>query len=384
LDNFTFYNPVRIVFGRGTIAQLNRLIDRNERVMMLYGGGSIKKNGVYDQVVEALKHHDLIEFPGIEPNPEYETCLQAVAKARNEHIDFLLAVGGGSVLDATKFIAAAIRYEGKDPWDILSKSAPIKSALPLASVLTLPATGSEMNRFAVISRRATGEKLAFGSEKVYPRFSILDPETTYSLPERQVANGIVDSFVHVMEQYMTYPVNAPLQDRMAESILITLIEEGLKVKDDPSNYDVRANLMWCSTMALNGIIACGVPQDWATHVIGHEITAMHGLDHAATLAIILPALLRHQKDKKAEKLIQYGQRVWGLTNLNNDDTITRAIEKTENFFQSVGIATRLGDYNLTPEDCMPAAERIAARDGKIGEHGDIGKKEIQEILGLAA
>ena len=383
MENFTYHNPVKIVFGKGTISQLNRLIRRDQKIMILYGGGSIKKNGVYDQVISALDGYDLVEFAGIEPNPQYDTCVRATATAKSEKVDFLLAVGGGSVLDATKFIAAAIPYKGKDTWDILTHNKPIRSALPLGSVLTLPATGSEMNTNAVISRDSTGEKLAFSSSRLYPVFSILDPETTFSLPRRYVINGIVDSFVHVTEQYLTYDVRAPLQDRQAEAILLTLIDIGPQILRDPEDYDVRAALMWCSTNALNGLIGCGVPGDWATHIIGHELTVLHGLDHAQTLAIVLPAVLSHQKTRKAKKLVQFAERVWDIEEPDEERKIDMAIERTKAFFNHVGMPTRLRDCGITASECLKAAERIDNRGVRPGEHGDIRKKQIEEILFLA-
>jgi NADP-dependent alcohol dehydrogenase len=382
--NFTYHNPVKIVFGKGAISELANLVPQDQKIMMTYGGGSIKRNGVYDQVMAALKGRALVEFGGIEPNPRYETLMRAVEQVKAEGIGFLLAVGGGSVLDGTKFIAAAAEYTGDDPWNILAKEAPVAAALPLGAVLTLPATGSEMNGNAVISRESTREKLAFSSPLVYPCFSILDPETTYSLSARQVANGIVDTFVHVAEQYLTYSVNAPLQDRQAEAILLTLIEEAQKVKANPHDYDVRANLMWCATQALNGLIGCGVPQDWATHNIGHELTAFFGLDHGQTLAIVLPAVLKHQRARKAGKLIQYAQRVWGIQGLGDEETIDAAIAKTEEFFRSVGNPTRLSDYDIKLADCQPIVERFTVRGAKFGEHKAIGAQEVGEILALCA
>jgi len=380
--NFEFCNPVRIVFGKGEIARLRELINKTDRVMMLYGGGSIKKNGVYDQVVAALSEHDVIEFSGIEPNPQYATCMKAVTIARKEQVGFLLAVGGGSVLDATKFIAAAALYKDGDPWDILLKQAPVKKALPLGDVMTLPATGSEMNAGAVISRAEFKLKLFFGQPAVYPKFSILDPETTYTLPPRQTANGIVDAYVHVIEQYLTFPANAPLQDRLAEAILLTLIEEGPKVLADPQDYDARATIMWAATNGLNGYISLGVPQDWATHLIGHEITAEYGLDHAQSLAVVLPGTMRVKRDQKRAKLLQYAERIFGLTDGSEDERIDRAIAATEEFFRAVGQKTKLSEYNIGPEACDVIAKRISMYPFKLGEHGDIGEEEARKILKL--
>lgn len=380
MQNFEYVNPVKVLFGKGQIAKLADEIPPEALVLMTYGGGSIKRNGVYDQVIAALKGRRVIEFGGIEPNPSYETCMQAVEIVRREGVNFLLAVGGGSVVDGTKFIAAAARFEG-EPWDILAKGAPVKSAVPLGVVLTLPATGSEMNTFAVISRKSTADKLAFGSPAVYPKFSVLDPETTFSLPPRQISNGIVDAFAHVLEQYLTYPVNAPLQDRMAEAILLTLIEEGPKTLANPSDYDSRANVMWCATMALNGLIAVGVPQDWTTHMIGHEITALHGLDHAQTLAITFPGTLAVRRGAKREKLLQYAARVWDIRSGSEEERIDAAIAKTREFFESVGVKTRLSDYGLTRDTIAQVAARFEKRGWKaIGERGDVGPREVEAIL----
>ncbi len=381
MNNFDYYNPVKIIFGKGTIARLSMEIPRNAKVLVIYGGGSIKKNGVYDQVVKALKEHAWIEFGGIEPNPHYETCMKAVEVIRKEGIDFLLAVGGGSVADATKLIAAAACFEG-DAWDILAKAAPVNKAVPLACVLTLPATGSEMNSGAVITKAATREKLAFNSPLVFPVFSILDPETTFSLPANQTANGIIDAFVHVCEQYLTYPADAPLQDRFAESILITLMEEGPKVLKNPTDYTSRANVMWAATAALNGFIACGVPQDWATHMIGHEITALCGLAHGETLEVVLPALLRVTCQNKGDKLIQMGERVFGIRSGSREERIEATINAVENFFRSLGTRTKLSEYGIGKEVVDLIVGRFAERGWKLGERSDITSGKVREILEL--
>jgi NADP-dependent alcohol dehydrogenase len=304
LQDFTFQNPVKILFGKGQIASIATEIPSSARVLITYGGGSIKHNGVYDQVKKALENHTVFEFGGIEPNPSLETLTKALALVRTHEIDFLLAVGGGSVLDGTKFIAAAVGFDG-DPWDILAKEAPISSVLPLGVVMTLPATGSEMNSFFVITKAATQEKRVSRNTLVFPQFSVLDPSTTFSLPQRQISNGIVDAFTHTIEQYLTYPVNSPLQDRMAEAILKTLIEEGPKTLANLTDYGARANVMWCASMALNGLIGAGVPQDWSTHAVGHELTALYGLDHAQSLAVVLPSMLSIRQVEKKQKLLQY-------------------------------------------------------------------------------
>jgi len=376
MQNFVFKNPTEILFGRGRIAEIGSRVPADAPVLLLYGGGSIKNNGVYDQVKAALKKHQAIEFGGIEANPRYETCLKAVDQLRTNGVGFILAVGGGSVVDAAKFIAAAACFEGADPWELLlTHGASVRAALPLGTVLTLPATGSESNGNAVISRQATHEKLALSSALLFPVFSVLDPETTFSLPQKQVRNGVVDAFVHVMEQYLTYRDSAPLQDRFAESILQTLVEVGPVTLAKPGNYDARASFMWSATLALNTLIACGVPQDWSTHMIGHEITAFYGLDHAETLAIVLPGVWKHQLERKKAKLEQYGRRLWNVKSARS------AIARTEDFFHSLGMPTRLRDYQISARE---AAEKIrarfAGRNTRLGEHGDIDAEAAAAIV----
>lgn len=378
--NFAFHNPVKLIFGKGQIAALDREVPEGARVLLTFGGGSIFKNGVHAQVVAALKGRALVEFGGIEPNPRFETLMRAVDLGRKEQVGFVLAVGGGSVLDGSKFAALAIPYDG-DPWEIVMRQGRPRSAIPLGCVLTLPATGSEMNPFAVISRESTDEKLAFSSELAYPRFSVLDPETTFSLPPRQIANGVVDAFVHTVEQYLTFPADAPLQDRFAEGILRTLIEEGPKTLAEPLDYNARANVMWCATMALNGLIGCGVPQDWATHALGHELTALRGLDHAQTLAVVLPHLLREERASKAAKLLQYADRVWELRMGTEDDRIEEAIRLTGAFFERMGNPPRLSAYGLGPGLAEEIAGRLAARGVlPLGERRDVDAEKVRRIL----
>lgn len=381
MDNFTYQNPVKIIFGQGQIAQIAKEIPTNAHIMVTYGGGSVEKNGTLSEVEAALSGRTLIKFSGIEPNPTYETLMKAVELARKEQVDFLLAVGGGSVIDGTKFIAAAIPFAG-EPWDILAKGAKVQNAVPMGTVLTLPATGSEMNTFAVVTKAATQDKLSFASPLVYPKFSVLDPSKTYTLPIRQVSNGVVDAFTHVMEQYLTYPADAPLQDRFAEGILLTLIEEGPKALKTPQDYAVRANIMWCATMALNGLIAVGVPQDWATHMIGHELTALYGLDHAQTLAIVLPALLNEQRGEKRAKLLHYAKRVWQIDEPNEDKAIDEAIACTRRFFESMGVPTRLSAYTSVPKDYVAPVMMQLQRHGltALGEHKSITLEVSERIL----
>lgn len=382
MNNFSYHNPVKIIFGKGAIKELSGEIPADARVLMTYGSGSIKKNGVYDQVMAAFNGRVVLEFGGIEANPRYETLMKAVELVKNEKIDFLLAVGGGSVIDGTKFIAAAAKYAKGDPWDILAKNAAVENAIPLGTVLTLPATGSEMNCLSVISRDATQEKLHFGSPFVYPKFSILDPEVTYSLPKRQLANGIVDTFVHVMEQYATYDLNTPLQDRQAMAVIATLVEIAPKILSDRIDYNARASLMWCATHALNGLLSCGTASDWSTHMIGHELTAFFGIDHAQSLAIVLPGVWEHQIFNKAERLASYGKAVWGLDQINTLERARATIEKTEIFFISLGVGTRLIDYGIKENDIKKVVNRFKERGTRLGEHKNIGADEIDQILRL--
>ncbi len=385
MQNFEFFNPVNIIFGQGQIKKLSKLVPFGTKIMLAYGGGSIFKNGVYDQVKAALPGYDLIEFGGIEPNPHYETLMKAVEIVKKEKVGFILAVGGGSVIDGVKFIAAAVLWEGEDPWDFLAKRAKltVTKAIPLGSVLTLPATGSEMNNTSVVTRISTREKMAFGSSAVMPKFSILDPTVVFSLPDKQVANGIVDAFVHVIEQYLTYPVNSPIQDRFAESILVTLIEEGPKVLANRSDYDAAANFMWAATMALNGLIGAGVPQDWATHQIGHELTAFYNIDHARTLAVVLPGIMQVKRDNKRAKLLQYGERIWGITSGTEDERIDATIRKTVEFFESFSIPTKLSAYGIEADFIQVVCDRFTQRGiTGIGEKGDLTVEEIGEVLTL--
>lgn len=382
--NFSWYNPTRVVFGKGQISALSDLLPKSGAILMVYGGGSIKKNGVYSQVKKALGKRKVVEFAGIEANPRYETCMQAVAAGKKGKANFVLAVGGGSVGDAAKFIAAAMVWKGRDPWDILSKKSPIKEALPVACVITLPATGTEANPNAVISRNSTNEKLSFASDLVRPVFSILDPETTYTLDKRQTANGIIDTFIHTCEQYVTYPNQALLQDRDAEAILSTLVEIGPKLLKNPKSYELRANMMYCAYMGLNFHLAMGVPQDWATHDIGHELTALYGLDHAVTLAIVQPGVWTFGKKAKQAKLAQYGERVWGIAKGSVAARAQAAIDATEKFYRSLGVKTLLSEYKHIGSDAPALVrKRLEARNvGPMGERKDITPAKIEKILKL--
>ena len=376
MENFIFQNPTKLIFGKGMIAQLAKEIPAGKRVMVTFGGGSVKKNGVYDQVKEALKAFEVVEFWGIESNPKVETLREAIKLGKEKQVDFLLAVGGGSVIDGTKLIAAGLLYDG-DAWDLVLKGVS-KHAVPLATVLTLPATGSEMNNGAVISRKETAEKFAFYSFN--PVFSILDPTVTFTLPKWQVACGIADTFVHVMEQYMTRPGQSRLMDRWAEGVIQSLVEIAPSIMENQEDYDKMADFMLCATMGLNHFIAMGVCEDWATHMIGHELTALHGLTHGATLAIVLPGLWRTLKQKKMAKLVQLGERVWGIQDGSDEERADRTIEKTEAFFRSLGLPTRLGDAQIGDDTIIEIERRFIERKIGFGEDGDVTAEVARRIL----
>lgn len=385
MNNFEFKNPTKIIFGKDSIEKIKNEIPEDAKVLLLYGGGSIKKNGIYDQVKTALSKVDLVEFGGIPANPEYAVLMDALKVIKDEKITYLLAVGGGSVIDGTKFLSAAALYEGDTPWDILKNNIATKEGMPFGTVLTLPATGSEMNSGAVITRKETQEKLAMGGPGLFPVFSILDPQVIASIPERQLANGITDAFTHVLEQYMTYPIGASLQDRFAESILQTLIEVAPKVIKDPTDYKATADFMWSCTMALNGLIQKGVPGDWAVHMMGHELTALFGIDHARTLAVIAPSHYKYNFEAKKEKLAQYGERVWNITEGSIDDKAYAAIDRTEAFFNKLGIDTKLSDYT---KDYEGTAEKISQRFTDrgwlgLGEHKSLSPDKVEKIVKMA-
>lgn len=384
MNNFEFYNPTRIVFGEGKIAELDRLIPADAKVLILFGGQSARKTGTLDEVEQALGQRQFGLFGGIEPNPRYETLIKAVEKVGAEGYDYLLAVGGGSVIDGTKFVAAVAKYDG-DAWDILtSMGGKVEAALPFGSVLTLPATGSEMNKGSVVTRESMQAKLPFMSELVFPQFSVLDPVKTYTLPIRQVGNGAVDAFVHVVEQYLTYPANAPVQDRFAEGLLQTLVELGPQALETPEDYNVRASLMWTATLALNGLIGVGVPQDWSTHMLGHELTAQHGLDHAQTLAVVLPAMLNEKFEQKQAKLAQFAERVWHIEQGSDAEKAKLAIEKTRDFFERMNVKTRMSDYDLDETAIEPLIESLTQHGmTQLGEHGDVTPDVCRRVLQAA-
>ncbi|MCS4533308.1 iron-containing alcohol dehydrogenase [Neisseria montereyensis] len=396
MNNFEYYNPVRIIFGEGQIKKLSELVPEQARVLITYGGGSAKRTGTLDEVKAALTANGtrtIFEFGGIEPNPEFTTLLKAADMVNRERIDFILAVGGGSVIDGSKFVALVSSLTEADgtvsreqAWAALtSYVVKVDRAVDLGAVLTIPATGSEMNAGGVVNYSERHAKLPFRNPLAYPKFSILDPAKTLTLPENQVMNGIADAYVHVMEQYLTYPANAKVQDAFSESLLKILIEEGPEVKQQPSNIEIRKNIMWTATMALNGLIGSGVPQDWTTHMIGHELTSLYGIDHARTLTIVLPSLMRELKDSKKEKLLQYARNVWAITNpqgnMSEDEIIEAAIVETENFFKSLGLPVRLADAGLD-ESAIPAVLKQLKEHGMValGEHKQNDLAVSQRIL----
>lgn len=377
MDNFIFQNPTKLIVGAGMIARLSKEIPSDARVLLTFGGGSVKKNGVYDQVISALQGYECFEFWGIESNPTVETLREAILLGKEKKVNFVLAVGGGSVLDGSKLITAGILSD-IDAWDIVLSGKRIAETLPLGTVLTLPATGSEMNNGGVISRRETAEKFAFYSN--YPKFSILDPEVTFSLPPYQVACGLADTFVHVMEQYMTTPGQSRVMDRWAEGILQTLIEIAPQIKANQKDYKLMSDFMLSATMALNGFISMGVSQDWATHMIGHEITALTGLTHGHTLAIILPGTLQVLKEQKAEKLLQYAERVWQIKEGSSEERIDAAIAKTEAFFRSLGLNTRLAEENIGIDIIEEVKNRFEKRAAAYGEAANVNSEVAYAIL----
>jgi len=383
--NFEFQNPTKIIFGKDQISKLSSEIPEGSNVLMVYGGGSIKKNGVYDQVKKALEEFEVTEFSGVPANPEYAILLEALNIIKTNNIDFILAVGGGSVIDGVKFLSGAATFDGDEPWDILTKGIRTHEGMPFGTVLTLPATGSEMNSGSVITREETKEKRVMGGPGLFPQFSILDPQVVHSIPKRQIANGLVDSFSHVIEQYMTYPVAAKLQDRIAESVMQTLIEVAPKVMEDPSDYDAASDFMWSCTMALNGLLRVGTPNDWSTHMMAHELTALYGIDHARTLAIIHPSQMKYNIEDKKEKLAQYAERVWGVTKGSIKEKAEAGIRKTEEYFHSLEMNTKLSDYTDDYKKTSSVIkERFEERGWKgLGERQNITPNDAKKIVEMS-
>ncbi|MCG9578015.1 iron-containing alcohol dehydrogenase [Vibrio tubiashii] len=378
---FSYVNPTQIQFGQGQIQSIQSIIPADQKVLVIYGGGSIKSNGVYDQVSQALSNHTWSEFSGVEPNPTKETLDKAVALVKQQGIDFILAVGGGSVIDGSKYVAAAAKYDG-DGWDIMVGKHQVTEAVPLGAILTLPATGSESNMGAVITKAETHDKLPFMTPHVQPKFAVMDPDVMKTLPEKQLINGIVDAWVHVCEQYLTNQHGAMVQDGYAEALLKNLKVLGAEFAQR-DNDQWRANLMWTANQALNGLIGSGVPQDWATHMIGHEFTALWGVDHARSLAIVQPSLLRNQFAVKKTKLEQMGINVFGLE--ATDDLAEQTIVAIESFYQSLGVATQFSEYEADKEQAVDSVINQLTQHGMValGENQAINLEQSRKILDLA-
>ena len=371
-NNFNFYNPTRILFGKGQISKIDKYIPKDAKVLITYGGGSVKRFGTFDQVIKGLGDRQWGEFGGIEPNPVYETLIKAVDIIKTEGYDFILAVGGGSVIDGSKFICAAAKFPG-NPLDIFAKGIgqglPIQEALPLGTVLTLPATSSEMNSGGVITFKELQAKLSFGSPYTYPIFSVLDPEVTYTLPQTQLANGICDTFVHILEAYLTYPMGAMIQDGWSEVALKSLIKLAPQLKEDHHDYQVRANFMWTCSQGLNGFMSPGLAEDWSTHNLGHEITAFNGTDHAKTLTPIILSTIEIRKEEKFEKMIQYAENVWGIYHEDPEVQYKEALQATRDFFKSLNMPTRLTEIGVQTQDIDYLVNELGQhQQTKLGEH----------------
>ena len=384
MNNFDFKNPTKIIFGKDTIKNISNEIPKDAKVLMLYGGGSIKKNGIYNQVMDALSSYEVLEMGGIPPNPEYEVLIKALDIIKSKGVTYLLAVGGGSVIDGTKFISAAALYDG-EPWEVVTNKKPNLNCMPFGTVLTLPATGSEMNSGAVITRSELKEKMGIGGAGLFPQFSVLDPTVIKSIPQKQIANGLADAFTHVLEQYVTYPIDALLQDRISESVMQTLVEIAPKIMADQKDYKTASNYMWSCTMALNGLIQKGVPTDWVIHIIGHELTALYGIDHARTLAIIAKSHYTYNFESKKEKLAQLAERVFGVKEGSVIQKAHAGIDKIEAFYKSLGIKTKLSDYI---DSCDGTAEEISKRFTDrgvlgLGEHGKVTPSDVLEIVKMS-
>jgi alcohol dehydrogenase YqhD (iron-dependent ADH family) len=384
MHGFQFHNPTKIIFGEGTVDQLaDHVKPYGNKILLVYGGGSIKKSGLYEQVIAQLKTIGAViyELSGVEPNPRLTTVQKGIALCRENGIEFLLAVGGGSVIDATKAIAAGVPYEG-NVWDFFSNKATIQKALPLGTVLTLSATGSEMNGSSVVSHWEEKQKRGMGSIHVYPQFSILDPTLTYSVPRDQTVNGIVDIMSHVFEQYFSQTEHTPLQERLCESILLTVIENSGPALELPKNYEARANLMWCGTMALNGgLISVGMQNDWSSHGIEHEVSAIYDIPHGAGLAIIFPNWMKYVYKLRLDRFVQFAERVWHIDSAGKspEEAALAGIEATRDFFTRIGAPSRLAEYQIGSEHLDKMAEE-AVRYGPIGSFKQLNKSDVKVIL----
>ncbi|MFC5652183.1 iron-containing alcohol dehydrogenase [Paenibacillus solisilvae] len=384
---FTFQNPTKILFGEGMVSRLGEQVRSfGSTILLVYGSGSIKKSGLYDQVLEQLKSIDarVVELSGIEPNPRLTSVYKGIELCRSEKVDFILAVGGGSVLDAAKAIAAGALYEG-DVWDFCIHKAVIQQAIPLGTILTLSATGSEMNGNAVISNWELKQKRAFGSPHVYPAFSILDPTLTYSVPRNQTVNGAVDIMSHVFEQYFSRTTDTPLQERLCESILQTVIENTPIAIEQPDNYEARANLMWCGTLALNGgLISAGMQNDWASHGIEHEISAIYDIPHGAGLSIVFPNWMKYVYKERIDRFAQFAERVWGIKrdSRSDEEVALAGIEATRAFFTSIGAQARLAEFEIDREHIDEMAKE-AVLFGPLGSFKKLEQTDVRQILEMS-
>ncbi|MED4016737.1 iron-containing alcohol dehydrogenase [Sutcliffiella cohnii] len=383
MNNFTFYNPTRLIFGKDEVENLgNHLQTYGKNILLVYGGGSIKKSGLYDQVIQQLQkaNANVTELAGVEPNPRVETVRKGVALCKEHQIDFLLAVGGGSVIDCTKAIAAGAKYDG-DVWDIVIKKAPVHEALPFGTVLTLAATGSEMNSGSVITNWETKEKHGWGSPFTFPQFSILDPQNTVTVPKNHTVYGIVDMMSHVFEQYFNNATHTPLQDRMCESVLKTVMETAPKLLEDLTSYKHRETILYSGTIALNGMLQMGYRGDWASHGIEHAISAIYDIPHAGGLAIIFPNWMKHVLDRNVAKFKQLAVRVFEVDDTDKDDreVALEGIERLRQFWNSLGAPSRLADYNIDDSQAEQMTRHILA-NGPIGNFKPLHEEDVTSIL----
>ncbi|KPL59050.1 iron-containing alcohol dehydrogenase [Rossellomorea vietnamensis] len=383
MNDFTFYNPTKLIFGKGQVEQLKELVPQyGKKVLVVYGGGSIKRNGLYDQVMSMLKGIDseVFELSGVEPNPRLSTVRRGVEIAKEKNIDFILAVGGGSVIDCTKAIAAGAKYDG-DAWDLVTKKAFAKEALPFGTVLTLAATGSEMNAGSVITNWETNEKYGWGSPATFPQFSILDPENTFTVPKDHTIYGMVDMMSHVFEQYFNNATNTPLQDRMCESVLKTVIETAPKLINDLENYELRETILYSGTIALNGMLQMGYNGDWASHNIEHAVSAVYDIPHAGGLAILFPNWMKHNLKVNPSRFAQMAERVFNVdpAGKSEEEVALEGIEKLREFWSSLGAPTRLADYDIDDSQIDLMADK-AMVNGEFGNFNKLNKDDVLAIL----
>ncbi|MBN8193515.1 iron-containing alcohol dehydrogenase [Bacillus sp. NTK074B] len=383
MNEFTFYNPTKLIFGKGQVEQLKELVPQyGKKVLVVYGGGSIKRNGLYDQVMSILKGIDseVFELSGVEPNPRLSTVRRGVEIAKEKSIDFILAVGGGSVIDCTKAIAAGAKYDG-DAWDLVTKKAFAKEALPFGTVLTLAATGSEMNAGSVITNWETNEKYGWGSPATFPQFSILDPENTFTVPKDHTIYGMVDMMSHVFEQYFNNATNTPLQDRMCESVLNTVIETAPKLINDLENYELRETILYSGTIALNGMLQMGYNGDWASHNIEHAVSAVYDIPHAGGLAILFPNWMKHNLKVNPSRFAQLAERVFNVdpAGKSEEEVALEGIDKLREFWSSLGAPTRLADYDIDDSQIDLMADK-AMVNGEFGNFNKLNKEDVLAIL----